>query len=1068
MNNSSQKILAALLLIVAACVSPAFAADSVSESSQAAAQSKITITGSVVDEDGGPIPGVVVYIKGDQSTGVLSNELGEFSIKVPGEESVLVFTVLGFKTKEIPVGDKRIMSIILDTEAQMMDDAIVIGFAKQRKESVVAAVTSVKPAQLKGPTSNLTTMIGSQVAGMISYQKSGEPGADNAEFFIRGVGSFGAGKVDPLILIDGIESSNTDLARLQPDDISDFSVLKDATAAAVYGARGANGVILVNTKGGMEGKTKFTFRAENSLSTNTQNFQLADNITFMELSNEAVLTRNPAGLLMYSKDKIANTKNNVDPILYPNNDWIDMLIKPYTMNQRFNMSLSGGGRVARYYIAGTFNIDNGVLRDDPYNNFKNNVSLKNYSIRSNTDINLTKTTVATIRMYAQFDDYSGPIGGGSSIFSSAMKANPVAFPAFYPKSMDPSKKHIMFGSALMYQSTSSLYRNPYAQMVSGYQMYNTSTINAQIEFNQDFGFLLKGLSARLMGYTQRYAHFSTSRQYNPYYYYAHQNNSGVVNLFQWNHGSNGTVGVTGTEYLNYNSGGKSVSSTFYGEAVVNYDNSFAKKHNVTGMLLGTIRQHIEGGAGSLEQSLPFRNISLAGRFTYDYDKRYLFEFDFGYNGSERFSARKRWGFFPSVAGGWIVSNEKFYGEGLKNVLSNLKLRASYGLIGNDQIGSSSDRFFYLSEVSLNDWGDRRYTFGENFAHTIPGMFIKRYGNEDIGWELSEQINLGLDFNLLGVNVIAEAYKQYRSNILLTRSHTPPSMGLQIPVSANTGKVETQGVDISAEYNKSFNNSWYTTMRANFTYATNKITSYDEPQYGEKEYYRSRVGYPINQAWGFVADRLFVDDAEVENSPVQKFDNIEVVAGDIKYRDVNGDGVITGSDQVPIGAPTTPEINYGFGGTIGWKGFDFSFYFQGTGRYSIFIKPDSIEPFVMDYGSSVQHGLLKVIADNHWSEDNRNLYAFWPRLSDKHNSNNCQPSTWWMRSGNMLRLKSLEIGYNLPDKALSKIKLESLRFYLNASNLFNISTFDLWDPEMGGNGLGYPIQRVFNIGLQIAL
>lgn len=1064
-----------LLALCAFCATSAFAAGAPSgkraetraDFVQNAVQKSVSVSGSIVDEDGNPISGVTVVEKSNPANGVVSNSNGEFSIRASGPASVLVFSFLGYEPQELAVGDRRILTVILKTAATEMEDVVVVGFGTQKKESLVSAITTVRPSELKGPTSNLTTMLGGQVAGMISYQRSGEPGQDNAEFFIRGVGSFGAGKVDPLILIDGIESSNTDLARLQPDDIADFSVLKDATASAVYGARGANGVVLVNTKSGREGKTQFNFRAENSISTNTRNFRFADNITYMELANEAVLTRNPQSPLTYSKDKIEQTRRGADPILYPNNNWIDQLIKSYTMNQRFNMNISGGGRVARFYLAGTFNIDNGVLRNDAGNDFKNNISLKNYSIRSNTDLQLTKTTVATVRVYAQFDDYHGPIGGGENIFKSAMSANPVAFPAIYPQSYSPTTKHPMFGSALTPNSTGQLYANPYAQMVSGYQVNNASTINAQIEFKQDFDFLLPGLTARAMGYTQRYSFFSTSRHYDPFYYRADVTSQGVV-LTPFNDGSNGSIGTPGREYLSYDEGAKEVSTAYYGEAVVNYDHTFAEKHQVTGMLIGTIRHSIVGNAGTLEASLPSRNVGLSGRFTYGFDSRYLLEFNFGYNGSERFARNNRWGFFPSIGGGWIISNEKFFG-GLKKVIPELKLRASYGLIGNDQIGNAGDRFFYLSMVNLEATGDRAQVFGQDFTYPRNGVEILRYANYDIGWEESRQLNLGLDMNIAGVKLTVEPYWQERSNILLDRTYIPMTMGLSAKVKANTGKAKSHGVDVSADYSKYFRNGLWTSLRGNFTYATNEITVYDEPNYPANEYYRSRVGYSFGQTWGYVADRLFVDDEEVANSPSQKFGDIPVAAGDIKYRDINGDGQITESDMIPIGYPTTPEINYGFGGTIGYKNFDFSFFFQGSARSTIFIGAGSISPFVMKADSpGNQNGLLRVVAEDHWSEDNRNLYAFWPRLSDRINENNTQVSTWWMRNGAMLRLKSLEIGYNLPMKSARKIGMTKLRVYLNATNLFTISGFKIWDPEMGANGLGYPLQRVFNIGLSIGL
>lgn len=1013
-----------------------------------------------MSSDNQPLVGVTVYIEGT-TTGTTTGLDGEWTLQVP-EKSVVSFAMLGFETRKIPASDPAQMRFVtLYEDADVLDDAVVVGFGKQKKESLVSSITTIAPKELKGPTSNLTTMLAGRIPGMISFQRSGEPGQDNAQFFIRGIGSFGSGKVDPLILIDGIESSSTDLARLQPDDIATFSILKDATAAAVYGARGANGVILVNTKRGEEGKAHFSVRFENSVSSNTSNFSLADNITYMELANEAAFTRNALAPLAYSLNKIENTGKGVNPLLYPNNDWIDLLIKNYTMNQRFNASVSGGGKVAKYYISGTFNVDNGVLRNDPANNFNNNVRLKNYSIRSNTDINITKTTVGRVRVYGQFDDYSGPIGGGGAIFNSALQANPVAFPAYYPAEMLPNATHVLFGSSLVRNSNNTLYANPYAQMVSGYQSYSSSTIMAQLELEQDFSFITEGLSARVMGYTQRYGYFSSSRQYNPFFYSMRETDEGTL-LTCLNPGGDGSIGTTGTEYLNYNPGEKHLNTTFYGEATVNYNRTFAEKHAVSGMLIGTIRHFLTGDAATLEASLPSRNLGLSGRASYSYDTRYFAEFNFGYNGSERFAKNNRWGFFPSVGVGWTISNEPFFSSA-KNVVKNLKLRASYGLVGNDQIGNTNDRFFYLSNVNLND-GGKGHSFGENAPYTYkPGVSISRYANELIGWEESRQLNIGLDFNIRDLEFIVDAYKQKRSNILHTRSYMPSTMGLQSVGSANVGKAETQGVDVQMNYQKVFKSGFWTQIRGTLTYATGRITAYDEPAYKENESYRSVVGQRIGQVYGYIAERLFIDDHEVENSPVQNFG--EYRAGDIKYRDINGDGQITEADKVPIGHPITPELNYGFGATMGYKGFDFSFYFQGTGRTSIFIDPAACSPFI-DRGNGLQSGLLKVIADNHWSEDDRNPYAFWPRLSDKLMDNNNQTSTWWMKNGAFLRLKSIEIGYNIPDKAAAKIRLRGLRFYLNCSNLFSISSFKLWDPEMGGNGLGYPVQRTYNLGLNI--
>ncbi len=1025
------------------------------------------LNGKVVNKTGEPIAGASVFIKGTRR-GASTDLNGKFMIEIDAATDSLLVTSVGYKEKTIAAGNAREITIILelDLERQKIEEIVIVGFGQQKKQNVVGAITTVNVKEIKGPTSNLTTMLAGRIAGIISYQRSGEPGQDNAQFFVRGLGSFGGGKVDPLILIDGIESSGTDLARLQPDDIANFSVLKDATAAAVYGARGANGVLLVNTKQGVTEKTKFTFRAENSLSSNTQNFRMADNITYMKAANEGALTRNPLAPIPYSLSKIDFTEAGADPLLYPNNDWMKLMIRDYTMNQRFNTSISGGGRIAKYYIAGTFNTDKGILKNDEMNNFKSNIKLRNYSIRSNNTLSLTKSTEAIIRVYGQFDDYSGPIGGGWGVFNSVLKANPVAFPILFPAELSPYTSHLMFGSELVPGSTSTLYTNPYANMVSGYQQHTSSTINAQVEVRQDLSSLLPGLSVRAMSYVRRYARFSSQRRYVPFYYRASSIDN-VITLTPLNDGNAGSVGETGREYLDYSSGDKEQTNNFYTEVATNYARTFHEKHDVSGMLIGIVQNSIVSNTRNdgLEQSLPRRNMGLSGRMSYIFDTRYLLEFNFGYNGSERFSKNNRWGFFPSLGAAWVVSKESFFKV---DGISNLKLRASYGLVGNDAIGDANARFFYMSDVNLNN-GNYGASFGTNWGYSRPGVSISRYSNDKIGWEESRQLNFGLDVTAFGVNVIVDAYRQKRSNILMTRSYVPGTMGLQASMQANVGKAESEGVDVGINYNKAFKKSMWTQLRGNFTFARNKATVYDEPTYKDNEWYRTHVGYSIQQQWGYIAERLFVDDNEVANSPTQFFGSgreAQYGAGDIKYRDVNGDGVINEADAVPIGLPTTPEIIYGFGGSFGYKSFDVSAFLQGSTRSSFFISPSDISPFVTNGGQ--QNGLLRVIAENHWSEDNRNLYAFWPRLSNIQNNNNNQRSTWWMRDGSFLRVKNVELGYTLISRQLTRWGLSNCRIYLNASNLFVISKFKTWDPEMGGNGLGYPVQRVYNIGINLGL
>ena len=591
-----------------------------------------TVKGTVVDETNQPIPGATILVQ-NSTRGVVTDELGKFEITVlPSDKLVISF--IGLETKTIPIGDKTTLSIVLLPKANELDGVTVVAFAKQKKESVVGAITTVTPKDLKVPSSNLTTALAGRVAGMISYQTSGEPGADNAQFFIRGIGTFGSSaKKDPLILIDNLEVSATDLARLQPDDIASFSIMKDATAAALYGSRGANGVILVTTKEGAEGKAKLSIRFETSLSQPTRQVKLADPVTYMRMHNEATLARTPENPLPYSEEKIANTLAGKNPMVYPAVDWQDILFKNFAVNERLNFNLSGGGKVARYYISGTYNKDNGILRENGKNNFNSNISLANYALRSNININVTPTTEVIVRLSGQFDDYTGPLEGGQRVYLETMNANPVLFPAEYlPDKANQRAKQILFGNY-----TGGTYLNPYANMVKGYKEYANSTMMAQFELKQKLDFFTKGLELRAMFNTQRYSYFENKRQYTPYYYMidVYDKENDIYTLKSLNEGSMA---------LGYDPSYKTVSSSIYMEAAANYNRTFDEKHDVGGLLVYTMQNKRSGNESDLQKSLPHRNMGLAGRFTYGYDSRYFMEFNFGLNGSERFAKKERWGF----------------------------------------------------------------------------------------------------------------------------------------------------------------------------------------------------------------------------------------------------------------------------------------------------------------------------------------------------------------------------------------------------------------------------------------
>lgn len=1021
----------------------------------AVAQTK-TVKGVIYEEETGePMPGATVSVEGS-TRGVMTDLDGSFELTGVKPTDKLKFECLGKETQVLQVGTMTNFVVKLKNAANELDEVTVVAFGKQRKESVIGSISTVDVKTLKVPSSNLTTALAGNVAGVIAYQRTGEPGQDNADFFVRGITTFGA-NTSPLILIDNIELTSTDLARLQPDDIESFSIMKDATATALYGARGANGVIFVTTKRGQEGPAKIFARVETSISAPTDVVELADPVTYMKSYNEAISTRDPLGELMYTYDKIEQTgKPGANRLIYPANDWYDMLFKDFATSYRANVSARGGGKVATYYVSGAYTEDTGVLKVDKRNSFNNNIDDKNYTLRSNVDINVTPTTKLAVRLTGNFRDYQGPLNGGSDVYRQVMHSDPVLFPAYYPVDDEHvGIQHIMFGN---YEDGS--YINPYANLVKGYKNYQRSQMIAAVQLEQDLKFITKGLSFMTLFNLTRLSEFTVNRQFNPYWYRLDRYDS-YTGEYHVNR-----INENGTDYLTYSESGKTVKNTMYSETRLNYNRSFGK-HDVTGLLVFTASESLTANAGSLQLSLPSRNAGLSGRFTYGYDKRYFVEYNFGYNGSERFHKSHRWGFFPSAGLAWMMSNEKWF-KPLTKVVSNLKLRYSYGLVGNDNIGSSSNRFYYLSEMSMNNSG-LGASFGETRNVGYNGIGVVRYANEAITWEKSYKSNYALELGLFKkLDIIAEYFTEHRTDIFMQRADIPNTMGLQAAVYGNIGQARSKGIDIQADYKQAWASGLWASARANFTYSTGKYDVYEEPTYPES--YRQHAGRSIRQTWGYIAERLFVDDEDAANSPSQAAFGSQYGGGDIKYTDVNGDGVITNADMVPIGYPTSPEIIYGFGVSLGHKGFDFSVFFQGLGRESFWIDATSAYSTKYNkYGTApfVNNGqLLKAYSDSHWSEDNRDIYALYPRYSAYENHNNTQVSTWWMRDGSFVRLKQMEFGYTLPQKLTNKIHIDNLRVYFQGNNLLCWSKFKLWDPELAGEGFNYPIQRTFNIGVNV--
>lgn len=1011
-------------------------------------------------DDGTALPNATVSVarKANQTT---TNKNGEFTITAAIGDS-LIFSYVGKKTHSEAVGDRTVLEITLYNATDPMDEVTVVAFGKQKKASVVGAITTVNTKDLRIPSSNLTSAFAGRIPGVVSYQISGEPGADNAQFFVRGVTTFGY-QASPLILIDGFESTTENLARLQPDDIESFSIMKDALATVLYGARGANGIIIVNTKSGKEGPVGLNARIDINVATPTRRIKMLDGVQYMRLYNEARISRDPQLGAYYSEQKIQSTALGENPMIFPDVDWYSTLFKNSTTNMKANLNISGGGQVATYYVSVGADRETGLLNVDKRNNFNNNINISRYSIRSNVIFKLTPTTKLDTRIQGRFDGFNGPFVSATDIFRMVMNSNPVDFPAVYePDSANRYTEHILFGNSFV---VGSLKANPYAEMVRGYEDRNESNITAQATLMQDLDAILPGLKFQGKVSATTWSKYASRRTYLPYYYDLESYNqvTKAYTLFPLNT-------TSGQPYLGNVNPIRDADGRYYFEARFNWDRVFGA-HAISAMTVGTMEERLltGGNSTSIYETLPERNMGNSGRVNYTFDNRFYLEFAYAYNGSEKFTGEKRFGFFPSVGAGWTISNEAFW-EGLKDAVSTLKIRGSWGLVGNDAIAARADRFFYLSDISLTGGTNSTisgYRWGSSFMNAYSGYNVRRYANPNITWEQSEKINLGLEANFFreALKTTLDVYKDTRRNIYMRRENFPATAGLEAAVSGNVGEVESKGFESSIDYQKSFNKNLWASVRANFTYATNKLVKIDEKNYPDE--YLKRLGSNINQQWGLIAERLFVDEQEIKNSPKQDFGTY--MAGDIKYKDVNGDGVVNDNDRVALGYPTVPEIQYGFGASVAYKSFDAAFFFNGSARVSFFIDATAtsdndnagIAPFAN------RRNALSIIAENYWSEVNPDVHAFWPRLSTSPINNNTRQSSWWLRDGSFMRLKSVEFGFSPKMLKRHGIKQGS-RIYISAENLLTFSSFDLWDPEMGRRGLGYPPNKRFNAGIQLTL
>lgn len=1021
------------------------------------------LKGFVYDKQKNPMPGVTVKVSG-VTLGTSTNLDGWFTLELPMTSGTLEFSFVGYRTETFEFFErtaKDTIRVTLKEESQVLDETVVVAFGSQKKESVVSAITTVRPMELKSSNSDLTSSFTGKIAGMIGWQTGGIPGAlteeeMNTKFYIRGITSFQtSANIDPLILLDGVETSKLDLARLAPEDIETFSVMKDASATAMYGARGANGVILVTTKKGTEGSVYASFRYEAIASMPTRKIEVVNPISYMEMYNQALITRNSLAIPKYSKEVINRTASSKYPSwLYPKNDWYEMMFKDYSVNHHLGLNIRGGSKVVQYYASVNYNRDQGMLKTDKLNDFDCNITNNQMSYRVNLNIDLKAGIKLVVNSSATLDKYHGPLNSMNEAYWLAFNASPVDFAPLYPGDDTYNWPHLRFGTSTSKQT------NPYMLLHKGYmQRTRYSTIN-KAEYIQNLSSLIKGLELRASVAMVQSGYYNTVFKTEPFMY--------ALANYDFETGKHklqdmSSVSARRTLAIDTYAAEATTDTRLTYEARVLHTAAW-KDHqtSLTGVLQAQERTYTP--VQTVLNGMPQRNLTFSMRGSYGYKDRYFIEGSFGYNGSERFAKKNRMGFFPAAGLAWVVSGEPFMAR-VSSWLDFLKLRASWGKVGNDGI-ISQPRFVFLPLI--NKVQTKKPTPS---GQTLSRYRIYSYANEDIKWEIAEQVNLGLEAKFFkGIfEVTLDAYQEIRHNILANRTTIPAAMGLEIAPLDNIGKVRSRGIDLSGKIQYDFGNDLWVILNGTLTY--NKSVYKELEETINKPRWQRKVGKEISQQVGYIAEGLFQDQAEIDNSPTQGGD---VMPGDIRYRDLNNDGVIDVNDATYIGFPETPRLIYGFSGFVNYKNWEFSFAFQGSGKRSFFMDPKRLSPFEGD------HAMLKAIYDDHWSENNMVNKPFWPRLStynliehnpqeDWYNKNNAEvrKSTYFMRECKFLRCTSLELAYNMPRDLMIKWRLQNVKFFVRANNPFLISNFKLWDVELGEDGFNYPIQKTYTVGINFS-
>lgn len=995
---------------------------------------QISLSGKVTDADGGPIPGATVKDAANAKNGTFTNSNGTFNLKITGNK--IMVSSVGYEPQTITIGNNHNITIkLLDNNAQM-NEVVVVGFAKQKKITNTGAISSVSGSELRqSPAASIQNSLAGRLPGLFQQQTSGQPGKDAANIYIRGISSFAGTANRPLVIVDDVEYQYDQLNQLDPNEVENISILKDASTTAIYGIKGANGVIVITTRRGKEGPPVITFRTEFGLQMPTIKRKNLDSYRALQLLKEQAINSgldpNVTFPGLVSDEALEHFRLGDDPYRYPNVNWYNEVMRKSAIQQRNNLDITGGTKSLRYFVSTGYLYQSGILKDvKRQENFDNNYFLKRYNIRSNVDLDVNKNLTLSLDLSTRFNEMNepnlpDPIAGGELPFWRRI-STALLGPWVYPvKNQDGSYGGRKSGSL-----------NPIGDLeYGGYKRNYSNDLNINLSANQKLDFITQGLSLKgVIAYTNQ-SQFNRNVTRDKFPVYAIIPETGVLDPVY-------------PELLRVpplvKSDGKYVAPfrRLNTQAILNYNRQYGQ-HNIYALAL-TNRSLDYVGAEA-----PAKFQGYAGRVGYNFKSKYLIEFNAGYNGSDRFKSKNRYGFFPAVSGGWNISEEPFFKENIK-VINYLKIRGSYGTVGSDEV--EANRYLYEEVYEIDEAG---YYFGESPTEE-PKVTPGALGNDDVRWEKERKANIGIDMKLFDskLEITADYFDNFRYDILTKRESVPLYSGLSLPP-VNLGKVSNKGFEVDLNYRNIVNDHFQYFVRGNASFARNKILFRDEPDAVAPNL--RKTGRPIKQLFGYITEGFYNDDADIANSP--KTPGRIVKPGDLKYKDVNGDGVIDGKDISAIGYPEIPEITFGFSTGFTYKGFDFSLLLQGAAHSS------------MSSNSLLQIGTINAAPSEihlkRWTPETKDI-AEYPRLGGV----SFEASTFWLRPADYLRLKNVEIGYHIPKTFTNKLRLKDIRLYANGLNLLTWNKLKIYDvdPESKTGSveayINYPQMKIINFGLQV--